>query len=322
MERNSNSKSLLSEIPRSANRKGLVVFFIAVLIASFFWLLQSFDQSYQKTLYLPLSIKNLPEGLSLNKALPEHLEVRFESTGWDIMKFKRFQRNTKVVLNLADFSGQKSIESSRFLLSQLPETLSNVDLLLVSPDRLVIDFEKLKTKEVPIVADLEVSFSNQFGLSGKIQIEPGTVIISGPESEINKIREVKTEFRKYENLEAEVIDKIKLIDLGNKNIQFGQEQFDLSIPVEQLTEGTFYLLINLPREIGDTINLIPEKVSVKFQAAVSIFNTVTDLDFEPYVKIEDFNNATDYKIRVYCKVKQDYIYKVSLNPEYVDYILK
>nr|MBC8344258.1 YbbR-like domain-containing protein [Bacteroidota bacterium] len=296
-------------------------FFISFIIAAVFWLLQSFSQTYQSNIRVPIQYAQIPEGLALNKPLPDILEIRFESSGWGIMKFKRFQRNQAFVLNLNKFPEQKSVSTSNFIISNLPEEMASIKILMVSPEVLNLGFEKRREKEVPVVPDLKVSFNSQYGLAGLITIKPEKVLVSGPESEINKINEVKTEFRKYDELEDKVIDIIGLVDLGSKNIKYDQEEFELTIPVEQLAEGTLTIPISMPQNLQNTISLIPEKVQLKFQAAVSLYNTVSQLDFDPFIKMEDFESTNDDKLKVHCKVKQDFIYKVSVSPEYVDYIL-
>ena len=321
MVRDTDSKTILTEMPRPANRKGLVIFFIAVFVATIFWLLRSFDQTYQAKIHFPISYLYSPDGLTLKKPLPDHLEVHYESTGWDIMKFKRFKRKKSIVLNLTQFAEQKSIKTSNLLISHLPEEIANIKFLLVSPEVLIMDFEKLIIKEVPIIHNLDIHFNSQYGLSGPVQIEPQTVVISGPESEVNKIQEIRTKFRDYKQLEAEINDQISLVDLSSKNIIYSQKLLNLKIPVEQLSEGSLIIPISIPAGVRDTISLIPEKVTIKFHAAVSVFNSVSHFDFEPYIKLEDFNNASDEKIKVYCKLKEEYIYRVSIDPEYVDYIV-
>jgi YbbR domain-containing protein len=318
---NTNSKLRLPEIPRPKNRKGLVVFFISILIATAFWFLRSFDQTYQTSQNINVVYKHVPEGMALKNALPKQIEIRFESTGWEILKLKRFQRRESLQLDLRKYPEHKTIETATLLSAALPEDFASLKLLFVSPARMDIEYDKKVVREVAVEPNIELSLANQYGLSAACSVHPAFVKISGPASEVAKIASVKTRFTKFENVDHKLVEAIGLEDLSNRSISYLHSDFQITIPVERLTEGSMTIEVEIGENFSDTVSLIPDRVVIKYQAAISVFPRIDEKDFSVFVADSEFRNDDDDKLKLSYSLLKDYIYKVSLSPDYVDYIV-
>ncbi|MFC2114487.1 YbbR-like domain-containing protein [Bacteroidota bacterium] len=319
--RNTDSKSFLNKVSKSISRESLIALLISVFIAFVFWFFKSLDYKYQSELNVQLVHSVLPEGKVLKHPLPESLKIRFEGSGWDILKSRRINRKTSVNLDLQLFSDMKEVGSMQLVNSSIPDELSKIVLLSVTPEKLNIQLDKVGYKKVPVIADVDLVFDKQFGLSGPIHTDPDKVTLTGPSSELTTIHEVYTEKQKFSDLKIKIDQSVTLKLVPNSGVSFSENQVQLHIPVEQLSEGSLVIPVDLPGHMSDSVSLIPDRITVSFQAAVSIFNSISDQDIYPYIKESDLRQSNGGKIRVYVKRNNPYVYKARLTPDFVDFII-
>ena len=318
---NIDSKSFFKSIARSIPRKSLVAFFVSLLIAIVIWLFQSFDQRYQYQLAIRLDHSEIAEGTVFRYPFPNYLSIRIEATGWDIIKSKHLQRKVVIFLDLEKYPEKNVIESLQLIKQNIPEELSAINILNVVPDNLNIQLDQVVQKEVAVEPMVEIKFNQQFGLSGAIRTEPEVVTITGPATEIKSITKVQTLMSHFSNLDAKVIQSIDLKGQANKSITYNVQKVNLIIPVEQLSEGKMMLPVRLPGQMSDSISLIPDHVTVIYQAAISLFSSITDKDLSPYVKQSDLEKADGGKVKIYVQRNNPLIYSLRATPDYVDFII-
>ncbi|MBV5342742.1 YbbR-like domain-containing protein, partial [bacterium] len=72
--------------------------------------------------------------------------------------------------------------------------LPTTSVLEINPDSLVLIYERLATKDLPVVLNAKIETAQQYMLSDDVLIEPSTVTVYGPTRLLNKLHEIKTEY--------------------------------------------------------------------------------------------------------------------------------
>ena len=169
-----------------------------------------------------------------------------------------------------------------------------IDILRVMPDTLYLKLGKNKTKEVPVIHQLELDFEKGYNLYDSLQIQPKTIKISGPEDIIDKLKVVYTEIKQIEDISNNVDLELQLLKNDSlKRLKYSQPTVKAVAKVDKFTEGKLDIPLhvqNLPQ--GYSIKLFPKEVTITYTANVTDFNKITANDFAIYCDYKDIEKNT------------------------------
>ncbi|MEA3496142.1 MAG: CdaR family protein [Bacteroidota bacterium] len=302
--------------------KNVVVFVISMAIAFVFWVLLALNKEYVTTLTLNVKYGNIPKHLVLKKPLPQKLKFKIKSEGWDILSLKKSQSENDVFIDLSDF-----VSSNFILTSELKNFLdlkkeSFFNILKIYPDTIHLDFEQIARKNVPIELLLDISYANQFSQSGKIKLKPYRVLVTGPKSTIRNLNKLTTEKITLTNVSSTINENVSLTIPSKMNITMEVDKVNVIIPIEKFTEGNLSLKIKAPNSLSNSIKLIPKTATVTFQTALSNYKNVTPATLEVFFDTLKINAKENNKLKLFVKSKNKFVKNLSVEPKYVDYIIK
>jgi len=255
-------------------RKGLnteVITFSFFLVLSFiFWYLNSLEKDIEYEMKYPVRYVNLPEDRVLANDLPAKLDLYLKGPGYSILKIKLAGNKTPVDLDMSSISYRR-VPGSRTLsyyvvTSGLIPKLKNqlraqCDITSIRPDTLFFSFDRIVSKEVAIVPDVEVVTERQYLVKGKITAEPDSVIVTGPRRMVDTLKTIRTKFRRFRGV-SETITKSVPVDVPD-DFSVPVRKVMVTIPVEQFTEAEFQTRVRILNS-PDTINvrIFPDNVTV------------------------------------------------------------
>lgn len=319
MESSGNEKGRTNKSVNSTERN-LIAFFISFVLASLLWFLQTLEKKYVADLYINANYVNIPENKILRHPLPERYLLKIEANGWDILKLKGNKKKSTITIDLERFGSKKATRILSVKNSFFPEGFLDVKTINVYPDTLTIAFDKAIKKTIKVLPRYKLSFKKYYGLSSSVKVHPGFIEITGPKADVERLDFVYTKI-----VEARGLDKQTKInvepDFGTgTNITSNVKNVRMDIIVEPLTEGKLTVDIEIPVSCKDSIHLIPEKVTLTFQAALSIFEDIDKNDFKIYIPQREFYNKNIGMLKLEIDVLNDFVYKVQIEPAFVDFI--
>ena len=89
------------------------------------------------------------------------------------------------------------------------------------------------------------SFVNQFGISSDIEVIPEYVTLSGPEQELKKISEWPTDTLALANMQATTGARVSMAQNKLKNVNIFPTSAEIKVPVDEFTEKTIELPLNV-----------------------------------------------------------------------------
>ncbi len=327
MKKNINKLPEFFKIEKLRNDKRVVVFLICLLISTSLWFLNALSKDYSTTISYPVKYVNPPSKQFLSNHPPSKLELKIDAHGFTLLRYKLSLSFSPIILNLTNITKDLKAEDGIYripssgLMRRIKSQVSNeITILEVQPEMLEIILDSLKTKTVPVRANVQVQFKPQFNLKNPVRVIPSEVKITGPSSVIDTINELSTRFEKFEELDAAVEKHVDI--LKPKNTTISPDKVNLKIEVEKFTEKELKIPIII-RNRPDSVNvkLFPSEVKVTCLVGLSEFEDVAVSDFSAVVDYADVDKNTQ-NLPVKIERKSSFIQLVRVSPEAVEYLIE
>ncbi len=315
------------KLDKLRNDKRIVVFLVCLLIATGLWFLNALSKEYSTTISYPVKYVNPPSKQFLANMPPSKLELKVDAHGFTLLRHKLSLSFSPIILNLtnitknlAEQDGTYTIPSSSLLRRIRSQVSNEITILEISPEVIPIVLDSLKSKTVPVLADVDVSFKSQFNLKSPIWLDPAEVKITGPSAVIDTIQQLHTEAESFSELDETVEKYLDVIHPTKTSVS--PDKVVITIEVEKYTEKVLripVLIRNKPDDVN--IKLFPSEVKVSCQVGMSEFEDLTANDFSAYVDYDDVNtNSTTLHVSI--ERKSSYIQVVSTTPDAVEYLIE
>ena len=301
--------------------------FISFLLASILiWLLITLSKEYITTISFPIKYGEISQNKLLLANQTKVLEIVVKTNGFKILR-TRF--NTKsMLINVNTLISKKGTTYYLLLKSrkqsikrQLP---SGVSLQEIIKDTLFVELGSLVTKKLAIKSNLKISYHIGYDLSEQISLKPDSILVSGPENYISKIKNIELVPTILEDVKIDFTRKVAVkIPEGIKNLKFNIKEVTVSGKVEKFTEGILnipFKIINVPA--GLTINTLNKKVQITYIVGLSNFNKIDENSFQIECDYAmSASNRLGYLIpKVVRKASEIKSYK--LIPDEIDFLIQ
>jgi len=209
----------------------------SLIFAILLWLYATAQVGEKQSFKIPLELARVPESLTVVREVPKHVEVTIRGARSELLKLRLFGRIRATAELEAARRGMVVVPLTTGILD-LPEWLKPEDVTIDGPKSLVLDFEPVVIRYVPVSVVFSGALPKEMILVGQPAITPARVLVRGAASVMNGIAAVRTE----------------AIDLRNKRGRFSRE-----VALERSGAG---------REI------IPGKVIIEFEVAKRAVRTI------------------------------------------------
>ncbi len=314
---------------KTGNQNGVsnrwVTFLYCLGIAFMFWLLIVFSNQYQAPVSFNLRYTHFPPDKMLANKLPAKVDVDISASGFTFLRF--YFKRLKDTLTLDVSSLRKNQNSKEYYLPvyaqsiQFENQLGNeIKIEKIYLDTLHFYFDKKVVKVIPVHLNMSYTFEKQYQLSGKIEVKPSKIVVSGPSSVMDDVIELNTQQLNFFNLKNSIARTAEIIIPDEMNsVEFAVKKVVVKIPVEKFTEGTIELpveVLNLPEQY--TIKTFPEKVKITYLVGLSSYEKVNEDQFSLLAYYNE--NTASLKLKL---VKfPDFIRNPKIETAKVEYILR
>jgi hypothetical protein len=301
--------------------------FISFLVASFFiWLLITFSKEYTTVITYAVSYNNIPLNKLLQETPIKEIDITIKSSGFNILR-SNFKNK---VIELEASNLKRKNNSSFYFLTKNQQTkiqkqlLAGVELKEISQDTMYLSLGLLTSKKVPLKPSLEINYHIGYDLLNEIKITPDSIIISGPESQIENINFLNLSKLSLDDVKSNFEEEVVILQSEKaNNLKFSTLRTVISGTVEKFTEGNLqvpFTTKNLPKDVN--LTTLTENVEVVFVVALSNFAKVSETSF----KVEcDYtvskNNNLGYLIPKII-TKPDFIKSVKIIPTKIDFLIQ
>jgi hypothetical protein len=301
--------------------------FIKFLIASILiWFLITLSKEYTLILTFPVNYTNISQDKLLQKEPTKEIDLLVKSSGFNIIK-SRFGHKS-LALNANNLS-RKSSNRYYFLTRNQFSTIqkqlrSGVQLQEITLDTIYLEIGSLISKKVALKPSLEINYHVGYDILEPVTIKPDSILISGPEAQVENIKEIHLELLKLEDVKSDFSKEVKIIlPINSSNIRVDADLTTISGKVEKFTEGSFQIpfkVDNLPK--GLDLTTLNKTVEVVFVVGLSNFDKI-DKNF--FKVVCDYNISKENNLSYLIPkvtTNSSLIKSVKVIPNKVDFLIQ
>lgn len=304
-------------------RKRFFMLVICLLIAIAAWLFMALNNKYVYTAKTVLKYDNIPQKKAFHPLQSDTVDLQVEGTGWQLLFARLRIKPQSISISLEKLNNRNFILFSEQLYNVNRQLETSQKIISVKPDTLYFDFSQKTVKRVPVKLISRISFMKQYGVSDPIEITPDYVTISGPEQELQKIKEWKTDSLKLNDVQYNTKTVVGMVQSKMKNVSIFPASAEVKIPVDEFTEK----ILEVPVKVINnddyySIKLYPRKVKITFLVALSKYHLVNEEFIEAVVDINEWKEFNHGRLSVKIMRFPDFCKMLHIAPAKVDFIIE
>jgi hypothetical protein len=258
---------------------------ISIAFSVIIWGTISLSEEYYANVNVPLRVVGFPKGFTIGNEIPDNITIKLRGIGW---KLFAVNIGKDVAYNIS-VNGDSGIIQIK-LMDHLTDNrwmLSELDIIDIIPNSLLLSIERRIKKKLPIVADLSLDFKAGYGLAKQVVLEPDSIVIDGPHSVVNSLTEIKTKEIKLSSLDKLTIKNIDFIYLPGTS--FGTKFVSVNLDIQRIVDKQFddidVEVLDVPPD-RDVI-LLPSKISCNVRGGIEILGKLEINQFRAFVYYRD-----------------------------------
>jgi hypothetical protein len=275
------------------NYKTFNNFFIFFLISVLFSTIVKLTKVYTKNVSYKINLFEIPDNKIIINQSADSLKLTVSSFGFDFIKY--YLSNQTINISSRDIldNSQSYVITQSNNYSQIHNFINpGFKLVSINFDSIFFDYDKLATKNVPVVLNSSLNFSQGFDYFKNFNLLPDSISLIGSEIALNSINFVNTKELVLDDIKSSVTQNLELDISNTNNFKYSDKSVKIFIDVEKSTESVLNLpvsIINIPADIN--INYYPKKIKVSFTVSLDNYQKFSSKDFKI---ICDFNQISQY----------------------------
>ncbi|MCD6116089.1 hypothetical protein J7K93_03660 [bacterium] len=292
----------------------------SLLIALFLWFYVVTDNYFTHTVKIPLFLINKPTGWILTHSIPESISVEVKGNGKDIIRF--IYSKKKLLINLKNIKQTKTYNLNVNMIEGMPENSRITPVKIVSPKKVKIELDKFSTKKIPVNSCISLNPLNGYIQVGSIVLEPDSILISGPRSQLNEIKSISTDSVFYKRITKDFSKEVNLVNPANDNIEISCKKVKFKARFQRIGERIFQHIpvnfVNVPS--GVSAMVVPSALTLKLQAGVGVLTSIDPSMIKAEIDYRSINKYSRNKIRAVIELP-DNIITYQAKPQFFEIIV-
>jgi len=303
--------------------KDILSFLLFLALSSTFWFVHALGKERETNIVVPIRYVGIPINVSITNSPPSQISLNIKDQGLRLFDYSK-SHITPLTIDLSRVFYQKGeiLITPDLLSGRIRRYLKpTTSILDIHPDSILIQYEKLGVKTVPIKLISKIELAKQYMFSNKTQLDPDIVTVFGPKRILDKIESVQTDLLelKNQNDTSNFLCKLKPI----KSVRFSAKHTKVSVFIEPFTERKVQIpvtAINCPDRMS--IRTFPTFVNATYTVGLSQFYTLAPHDIEVYLDFNDLKLSKQSKQILKIKNNTTHISNIRISPSEVEFILE
>jgi len=276
--------------------------FLAVAVAVGLWFTVAGEQTVERSLRIPLELRNRPERLELAESPPGTVDVRVRGAAGLLS-----QLSPADVIAMVDLSQAKSGRRYFPLTRTQVRAPFGVDVVEVTPGTISLRFEPSQSKKVPVVPVVEGQPAPGY-VAGTVSVEPAMVEVAGPESALQRLKEATTEPVSVSGKHGQVREEVT-IGVPDASLRL-KTPASATVTVQIQPTPADRLVARVPVRVrnasrGLSVQVVPAAVSVATRGAKDVVDALRPDSIAAFVDLVGFGPGR-YTLSVQVEGSQDF----------------
>ncbi|TFG42124.1 MAG: hypothetical protein E4H43_03595 [Bacteroidia bacterium] len=310
--------------------RDVVIFGFFLLLSFIFWYLNSLEKDVEYDIKYPMRYINIPEERILAEDLPTRLDLYLKGPGYSILRLKLSGNRSPLILDFSTINyrrvpGSRTLSYYVITSGLIPKLRNQLrtecEITSITPDTLFFSFDRIITRQVVVIPDVEIITEKQYLVKGSILVDPDTIMLTGPKRILDTLTAVRTKFKKLKGINETISRSIALV--APKECTISLKKVILTIPVEQFTEAEIKVpvkILNCPDSIS--IKIFPDIVTVKGLVAIGDYKRFEEIPFEVVLDLAKADLKSSEKIPVGFRNIPPFVSSLRVTPAKVDFLIE
>lgn len=313
-----NKKKPSNKVPKT--------FLVSLLFAMLFWSLIKLSREYKTVVSFPVEYVNIPQNKLIQNSPLKAIDIQVKGSGFKLVALNFSSKTIRLdakKLQRKNQNGYYFLVKNQKLAIQKQIT-NNYVVDFIVQDTIYLDLGLLTSKKVPVIGHVDLEYKLGYHLVDQLKFTPDSILISGPESQLNKITLINLEKLNLKNVSTNINEEVTILEtLAFQKIRFSTKKIQVLGAIDKFTEGTIQLpfeIINQPDSIS--VTTFPKTLSLVYQVGLSNFNNVNIGSFKIVCDYQSsIDNNLNYLIPKVVS-KPSFITSIKLNPTKIEFLIQ
>jgi len=303
--------------------KDILSFLFFLALSSAFWFVHALGKERETTIVVPVRYVGIPLNVAITNSPPSEIALNIKDQGLRLFDYSRSHLTPLTIdLNRVYYQKGEILITPDLLSGRINRYLKpTTSVLDIHPDSILIQYEKLSVKTLPVKLYSKIELAHQYMLSHGFQLEPNLVSVFGPKRMLDTMKFVRTEYLNLKNLNDTSFYFCKLRPI--KLIRYSTNRIKVGVFVEPFTERKVQIpitAINCPGRLS--VLTFPTIVNAIYTVGLSQFNLLSPNDIQVYLDYNDLKASKESKQRLKIKNNTSHISNIRISPSEVEFILE
>ncbi|WP_288287165.1 YbbR-like domain-containing protein [uncultured Prevotella sp.] len=295
-----------------------------LLLSGIFWLMMTFNETYEKEIVLPVRYVNVPQSAVLTSGESDSIHVSISDKGFSLFAFIYSRDSHTIDIDFTKYALPDGIGSVpaidlQHMIEQLLPTSAKITSL--KTEKLVFYYNNGEKKKVPVRWRGHLKTDPHYFIA-KTLIEPDSVTIFASREKLDSIHYVYTRELNYSDIHDTLIVTSELQRMQGVKIVPNKVKINIQTDVltEEIIDSIPVVGINMPK--GKVLRTFPSRVSVKIVTGMKNYKAIMPSDILVVADYEQFKDETSDKCTLQVKKVPEGVSRATLNVKQVDYLIE
>jgi YbbR domain-containing protein len=265
---------------------------VSLLFAALLWLHVTAQQMENQYFRVPLVLSRIPDSLTVTHDYPREVEVTVHGSKIDLMKLRLVGRLTAAVDLSKAVRGRNTIPLNAVALN-LPEQFDPREVTVNEPKSLVLNFDKVVTRPVPVRIVWKGDEPRDVVIEGDPVIIPARVQVTGAASIVGAIESLPTREVDIRGRRGRFSQDVEVVR-GGRDITVVPDKVLIELSIQKRSVRT---IANIPptllQDRGDlVIEYSPKFVSLTIEGPEDVIRGITADDVSVILNVATRKTGT------------------------------
>lgn len=315
-------------------RRKASVFLLCLAFSFLSWLFIKLSRESAATIPVSIELVNIPPDLIVTGQSDSTFIINAKSTGAKLLSSRFLRKISKIE---SDFNALQQIRREGIQMYYLTSSQAEIRFsvmsdiprssLTVHPDTIFFNTIQAFSKKVPVRLIKDIELQTGFKVYDIPTLTPDSIVVSGPANLADSVSFIRTNVLKASGVHQNITRKVSLENpWENWQVKFSENTVEVFLPVEEYTEATVDLAVEIDCSTNIEINaddlmLFPDRVNVFYLVALRDVNAITADMFSAHVICPDTLSPGRFRLEVEIRESPSLVDIIRIRPAEVEYIL-
>tara|TARA_B100001287_G_scaffold275941_1_gene285114 strand:- start:4336 stop:5256 length:921 start_codon:yes stop_codon:yes gene_type:complete len=255
------------------------IYLIFVILAILTSLITKLTAKYEKDIVFRVIVEDHEDEKFIYKKSHDSLMLRVRGYGFNLAKYYLESPELRISVKKLKEVNNTFIWSQSENFNETKQSFDpSIELKSISEDSILFYFDKFISAKIPIKPNININYVVGYDSFYSPVLSVDSVNVLGPNEVIEKIKYINTEPITLDDVKSDISIELSL-ENKDSDIFYEIEKTSYDLKVNQYTEETIDIPVNVLSNGMYNFNYYPKELSVKYIVSIEDYNKINSTDF-------------------------------------------